>query len=515
MKYSTTKIIDQTESIVAGAPEIASGEFFYQKEPDTPFSQPANSSKTVSWKNKFLFIIQKKKGISNYNIGSYYLSVIMLIASLAFLSSTNPYVLQTFAKIKKEEQGRVTGDISLYTEVVIILMGWIWGALSDVLKSRKPLFVIGFIASAISFVFVPSCYDFYSLLAIRLACSFGISASLSVYLATLADYTVEKDRGKATGLIGFCINLGSLFSSFVLVNLPKWISQDGRGYFTSQQSGYITYSLVAVFLLSAGVLSTILLHDGEMFRKELKERKLEKEIKNEGGIKKFFKSFAEAITAMRDPVIVLSYIAAFISRMDLTVTSFNSLWLGQELTEAGLSSAAALSKTGQILGIASVISIFISPLLGGLADKMNKVVLLCAISLFSALSFGSVFFIPHLNGWWVYLWIASMGISSIGSLVASNTLISHAAPKEVRGSVMGVYNLVGALGMMLSTKVGGVLFDKNHKHPYYFVSLCAFVLFLITLLYLLFGSAAWIVRRFRRAPSASVNDSERDTIDEP
>jgi MFS family permease len=38
-------------------------------------------------------------------------------------------------------------------------------------------------------------------------------------------------------------------------------------------------------------------------------------------------------------------------------------------------------------------------------------------------------------------------------------LIAQQTPKRIRGSVIGMFNLTGAIGIMVASKVGGELFD--------------------------------------------------------
>lgn len=65
-----------------------------------------------------------------------------------------------------------------------------------------------------------------------------------------------------------------------------------------------------------------------------------------------------------------------------------------------------------------------------------------------------------------------MIISSLRTC-ASNELV----PKALRGSVGGCYSVFGALGLLLSTQIGGILFDQWwHGSPFFIMGiLSAFV----------------------------------------
>jgi len=54
--------------------------------------------------------------------------------------------------------------------------------------------------------------------------------------------------------------------------------------------------------------------------------------------------------------------------------------------------------------------------------------------------------------------LAGMGETS--ALIAGGVLIGQEAPAKNRGAVLGTYSLMGAMGIMLLTLVGGILFDR-------------------------------------------------------
>lgn len=64
------------------------------------------------------------------------------------------------------------------------------------------------------------------------------------------------------------------------------------------------------------------------------------------------------------------------------------------------------------------------------------------------------------------------------SLVTSNVFVNP----EIRGSVAGCYSLVGVLGILISTKLGGILFDAwTYTAPFLVMSLLAGVTVLVGL----------------------------------
>ena len=49
--------------------------------------------------------------------------------------------------------------------------------------------------------------------------------------------------------------------------------------------------------------------------------------------------------------------------------------------------------------------------------------------------------------------------TSISGVISSGVLIAQQSPKDVRGSVIGFFSFCGAIGILVATKIGGILFD--------------------------------------------------------
>jgi MFS family permease len=457
---------------------------------------------TAQWKDKFLFIVERRHGISNLNVLTYFLTVVVMVIGLSHISVTNQFLLQTYLKVPHGTEGRVAGDLSFYTEVVMVFMSWIWGALSDALGTRKPLFVIALAVIGVCIAIQPLANSFAILLVIRLLFGAGISAMYSVYLATVADYTVDKDRGKASGLLGLSLNSGSMIASFILVNIPLWLTTITD--LSEMQAGYIGFAFVGLLNVLMAIFTAFFLHDGEAYRQvglheayQEKKSSLLTEEDKKNFWRKLLKIFIEGVTAMKDPIVILAYISAFVSRMDVSTVTFTSLWISQELIAQGASQTAAIGQAGFVSGIATLLSILTAPTLGFFGDRINRTLLLCFVSVFATFAFGMSYFLPDVVHWWVYIWAASTAASNFGTLVCSNILITQAAPKESRGSVMGVYMLMAALGVMFSTKTGGYLFDINHAYPYLLVACGNALLVILCILALTYQGIKWCLNRYR------------------
>jgi len=60
----------------------------------------------------------------------------------------------------------------------------------------------------------------------------------------------------------------------------------------------------------------------------------------------------------------------------------------------------------------------------------------------------------------IYIAICVVGIGEIGMVVSSQVLLATVAPVRVRGAVSGLFGLTGSISVLISTKLGGYLFDN-------------------------------------------------------
>ena len=55
---------------------------------------------------------------------------------------------------------------------------------------------------------------------------------------------------------------------------------------------------------------------------------------------------------------------------------------------------------------------------------------------------------------------ARIGLGEIGCIITSGVLIAQQSPKHMRGAVVGFFNLTGAVGILVASKLGGNMFDN-------------------------------------------------------
>ena len=387
--------------------------------------------------------IRLVQGVTVTNMFTYYFATVTGLVLFTFLPQFQPFLLAEMLSIPESQQGVISGNLSLFGEIIILLTIGGWGTLSDK-AGRKLVFGMGFLLMAGSLYLYPSVTSVTMLFAFRGLFALGSSAVTTMISTVIADYAIDKDRGKASGLQGIGNGIGALLTVFVILQLPKRFIADGKSAF---ESGQLTYIVLAGIAAISAVILFIGLQNRTQTQKEQKKSILE--ISKEG------------FAAAKDPGVALSYIAAFISRGDLAIVgTFFTLWVVTYGTaQKGMTTADALASAGMIIGISQTMALITAPIFGMLADRMNRanaVILAVAIA---SIGYGSTLFVSDPTSPAIYLVAALIGIGEISGVIASGVLIAQQAPRDIRGSVIGIFSLCGTFGIMIATGIGGQLFD--------------------------------------------------------
>jgi len=142
------------------------------------------------------------------------------------------------------------------------------------------------------------------------------------------------------------------------------------------------------------------------------------------------------------------------------VGTFFTLWASVYGTQTlGMSSAEAVSKGGGILAISYMASLLSAPVFGIMSDRINRTTALAITLAIGAVGYGSTFFLSDPFGLPTIASLILIGMAEVGCIITSGVLIAEQAPDRLRGSVVGLFTLTGAVGILIASVVGGYLFD--------------------------------------------------------
>ena len=406
------------------------------------------------------------QGVTIANMFTYYFATVTSLLLFTFLPQFQPFLLTEMAGVPETQQGVISGNLTFFGEIVILVTIGGWGTVSDKI-GRKLVFAAGFLLMGAALYLYPSARIVPMLFVFRGLFALGSSAATTMISTVIADYAIDKDRGKASGLQGVGNGIGAMITVFVILQLPKRFMGEGM---SALDAGQRTYWILAGVAIVSAILLIIGLQNRTKVQKEQKKSILQ--ISKEG------------FAAAKDPGIALAYLAAFVSRGDLAIVgTFFTLWVVTHATQHhGMSTADALARAGMIIGISQTMALIFAPIFGVIADRMNRAnAVILAVAL-ASIGYGSTIFVSDPTGGLVFLVAALIGIGEISGVIASGVLIAQQAPRDIRGSVIGIFSLSGTFGIMVATGIGGQLFDKwLPQGPFVMFSILGFIVVAIGL----------------------------------
>jgi len=385
-------------------------------------------------------------GITRGNAKVLVFSGFCLICLVTFMAFIQPYLLQEVLHIPKERQGTLTGTLGFIQEVVVILLASFVGATSDKL-GRRIVYVTGVCLFAAAYVIYPLAETEAQLYAFRIFYAVGFAAATVMLHVCLAEYSQEVSRGRWLGMVGFMNGFGVVVMAFGLSRLPQWFVSLG---YDSVQAVRFTYWAFAAYLL---VLAAILRFGLAPGRTRV-HRKTSS-----------IRVAAQGFRAARDnPRILLAYGMAFASRGDLAIlTTFFSLWLVQRGHELGLTAAESVAKAGMLFGLSQLVGLLWSYPIGIIIDRLPRMTAMCVAFGLATVGYFALGQIDDPFGKLILIACVLAGVGEASAMIAGGVMIGQEAPALTRGAVLGTYSLMGALGIMLLTLVGGFLFDTVGK----------------------------------------------------
>lgn len=387
-------------------------------------------------------------GINHLNVVTCLFAVGSALAMMTFMNFVQPYVLTEILDIPKEQQGKLTGSLASMQEVVVIcLMGFI-GALSDKV-GRRIIFAGGFFILGLGYIIYPLAESVTQLFIYRILFAVGTAMIPVMMSACIQDYSQDYSRGKWVGLTSVFNGAGVILMATVFAKLPLFFQ--GMGIDKAQAGIYAFWVMGGISIsLSFIVMAGLAKITGAPRQRE-----------------PILKLIKEGMTcAMQNPRIALSYYSAVATRGDVVIVgTYFSAWFVAVGRESDMDIATVMSKAGFLFGVAIQFSAFLfAAVQGWISDKIDRTTGMILAFTLSTLGYGAMGLIgdPFLSLWIIPVCIL-LGCGETANVVAGGALIGQEAPARIRGSVLGVFNLFGAIGIAFCVGLGGYLFD----HWYY------------------------------------------------
>ncbi len=396
------------------------------------------------------------------------------IGLMTLVGNLQPYLFNAVLGVPAQLQGSLAGNLATVNELVFLIVAALAGAASDKL-GRRPIYALGFVFMAAGFALYPTATETSQLFLFRSVFAVGSACVASMLAAVIADYATERARGRLVGVCFFLNGMGVALLIGMATALPRVIENMGV---EPAQAARCVYWTAAALCILPWLIVAFGLQPGAPARVEKREPLLA--------------TLRIGLGAAREPKVLLAYLSALVSRGDLAVLStFFLQWLTLAGKQRGMTTAAALAAGSKFFVIAQIVATLWALVVISFVDKLDRVVAVALAMAVAAAAYLTVGYIADPLGTDMYFAAAFMGIGEMSGVLASQSLVGQVAGERGRGAIIGVFSMFGALGILLTTFVGGQLFDSwRPSAPYIMIGFADLALALIAIV-------VW--RRTRRA----------------
>ena len=382
-------------------------------------------------------------GISRGNVITKLYASFISIGMLSGMSLLQGYVLTEHLLIPRSQQGQVTGILSVWTEIVMIVLMPLCGVLADKI-GRRPMLILATLAIGLGFGLYPFATSFNELFIYRMIYAVGASASATIIATLTNDYPQGRSRGKMIGISSMMNTFGVMFVGGAIAQVPALVQSGGYDAVTG---GRVMYLLCAGLCL----VSTLVFHKGLKggTPAAVRERPNYSRLATAG------------LRAMRNPRICLSIACAFTGRSDLVIKGmFLSLWAIHDASKWGMSPGQAMARFGLILVAMQFVAVIWQPSFGWIMDKVNRVTAMIIAMFFASTGYLSMVFVTSPLDYTMFPFFIILTLGSGSAIMASIGLVGQEAERKERAAVIGVNGMFGALGILVFSYFGGIWFDE-------------------------------------------------------
>jgi len=392
------------------------------------------------------------------------------IAMMGFVNASQPYIFTEVLGIPQADQGPLAGNLTFWSEVVVILWIGLVGAMSDKL-GRKPIWGAAFAIFALGYFLYPLAQTVGQLTAFRVLFAAGLAMNTAMLPAVINDYAVDSSRGK---MIAVCFMLNGL--GFILLLTPLRLLlpfyQELAGGDSALAARYWLWTPAAVCLMVSTVL-LLGLKSGAPAQLEKREPLLS--------------TLKVGLNAAKDIRVAFAYFTAIVARGDMAVLStFFVLWLSQKAMAGGMDVGEASVYALKFYILIQVFALLWLPVMGFILDRVDRVAGVAIAMVLAAAGYTSLFLITDPLG--KQMWIAAVivGMGEMSANLASLTLIGSEAPEKGRGAVIGLFSLCGASGILLIAKFGGMAsgYYNDNIAPFVLIAIANCVVFVVAIVVL-------------------------------
>tara|TARA_B100000586_G_scaffold184244_1_gene135248 strand:+ start:27 stop:1343 length:1317 start_codon:yes stop_codon:yes gene_type:complete len=414
------------------------------------------SFQTLNFLPRGKFKVELVPGVSKTNFLSICYGALTTIGLLTFISYSTNYVLLENLAYERSQIGTIVGNLQVIAEIVLLSIFLPIGLIADKI-GRRQVYSFGMLTMGLAYFLYPLATGIAELTVYRVIYAIGMGTATGMLGTVTADYPQDHTRGKMIAVTGILNATGVIIVSLFFARLPKTFADMGFDQITA---GKYSMWIVAATCVITAVVVALGLQKGTPTEEQKKIP--------------YLKQIKAGLAEGRKPRIQLVYASAFVARADLVIIgTFLVLWGTMAGKDMGMTTAEAQSAARIVFVTSSMSALVASPIIGYLIDKVDRIKAVSFCMAIAAAGYLSMFFINDVLSPDVKPLFMLLGVGHQCAFFAATTLLGQEAPKMKRGAIVGVFNLAGAAGILISTGIGGKIYDVIGPYaPFVLIGFC-------------------------------------------
>ena len=414
------------------------------------------SFQTLNFLPRGKFKVELVPGVSKTNFLSICYGALTTIGLLTFISYSTNYVLLENLTYERSQIGTIVGNLQVVAEIVLLSIFLPIGLIADKI-GRRQVYSVGMLTMGLAYFLYPLATGIAELTVYRVIFAIGMGTATGMLGTVTADYPQNHTRGKMIAVTGILNATGVIIVSLFFARLPKTFADMGFDQITA---GKYSMWIVAGMCVITAVVVALGLQKGTPTEEQKKIP--------------YLQQIKAGLAEGRKPRIQLVYASAFVARADLVIIgTFLVLWGTMAGKDMGMTTAEAQSAARLVFVTSSMSALVASPIIGYVIDKVDRIKAVSFCMAIAAAGYLSMFFVDNVLSPDVKPLFVLLGVGHQCAFFAATTLLGQEAPKMKRGAVVGVFNLAGAAGILISTGIGGKIYDVIGPYaPFVLIGFC-------------------------------------------
>ena len=403
---------------------------------------------------KFMWWIPLHNHVHPMQFFAFIFTVFMALALIVYIAGTQGQIILGVLGIAGNT-GDITGSLALYAEIIALFGVIMWSMASDRIGRRGVMCISTFLMGMVITCYPHITNVYPQMLILKLIFSVGSAGSTSMMVAIMMEVAHGKG-GLVSGCIGIASGLGATFAALCLFMVPAFFSMQHRGTNLG-----ITYAHAAIgsSAMGASILLFFCMPKDSCTRPPVNHFK--------GYIRKLYTGISRLVKTLELP---LGYASSFFARADeIIITNFLALWVAKYYIEegkcqVGKSCLYALASSSTLSGYSQLVALGTAPFFGVASEYLPK-----EWAVFVAGIVGACGCIPFAfsidptsklsMGFVILIATGQYGMIISGMAMVAGTHVK----REDNAAVSATYSFIGAVGIIIISKLGGVLFDRWMK----------------------------------------------------